>query len=59
MRKNNVSLDNFLSDTSTARPLHLDWRKKHQHSFSGSDFGICVAQNQKRFEDQGLIIEVK
>ena len=29
------------------------------HIFFGSDFSICVAQNQRTFEDQGLIVEVK
>ena len=34
--------------------LHMD-----PYSFFGSDFHICVAQNQITFEDQSLIIEIK
>ena len=32
---------------------------KDPYSFFGSDFGICVSQNQRKFEDQSFIIEIK
>ena len=59
IEKHNVSLDIFVSDTSIARNLHLlGLEKKHfsyirTHTLSGSDSGICVAQNQRTFENQG------
>ena len=62
IEKHSVSLDILVSHTSIARNLHLPGlEKKHKdpHSFFRSDFGICVAQNQRIFEDQGLITEVK
>ena len=61
-----VSLDIFILETSIVRNLHLpELGKKHlsyitdQYSFFGSDFGICVARNQRTFEDRDLIIEAK
>ena len=55
-----------MSDTSIARNLHLPGLEKKSFSdirtnthFFGSDFGICVAQNQVTFEDQSFIIEIK
>ena len=63
IEKHNVSLDIFVSDTSIARNLHLlGLEKKHfsyirTHTLFGSDSGICVAQNQRTFENQGLNIE--
>ena len=55
----------FVSDTSIARKLHLPGVRKfelHKHHtpLFGSDFGICITQKQRTFEDQDLIIiEVK
>ena len=52
IEKHNVSLEIFVSDISIARNLHLlGLEKKHFsyiriHTIFGSDFGICVAQNQ-------------
>ena len=37
----------------------LSMLPKGPYSFFGLDFGICVAQNQRKFEDQSLIIEIK
>ena len=65
IEKHNVSLDIFVSDTSIARNLHLLGERTFSYirthtPFFGSDFGICVAQKQRTFEDQDLIIiEVK
>ena len=66
IEKHNVSLNIFVSDTSIARNLHLPGSEKKSFSdirtnthFFGSDFGICVAQNQVTFEDQSFIIEIK
>lgn len=65
--KHNVILEVFVSDISIARNLHLPGFEKEHFSyirthtplFFGSNFGICVAENQGMFEDQGLILEVK
>ena len=66
IEKRNVISDIFVSDTSIVTKLHLpvleekhfSYRRTHT-IFFGSDLGICVAYNQRKFEDQGLIIEVK
>ena len=63
--KHNVSLEIFASGTNIARNLHLlGLQKKHFsyvriHTLFESDSVICAAQNQRTFEDHGLIIEIK
>ena len=37
----------------------LSMLPKDTYPYFGSDFGICVVQNQRTFENQSLIIEVK
>ena len=66
IKKHNACLDIFVSDTSIDRNPHLPGLgKKHfsyimdTYSFFGSESSIRVAQNQKSFEDQDLIVEVK
>ena len=67
IEKHNVSFDIFVAIRHQySRKLSSAWIKvkifqlhMDPYSFFGSDFHICVAQNQITFEDQSLIIEIK